>query len=67
MATYVYREAFGTGQLRFGFSAAASVVLFAMIMAFTVASQSRRPGRRGGAVRAPAPLDATSRPGSPCT
>ena len=38
MATYVYREAFGTGQFRFGFSAAASVVLFAMIMAFTVTS-----------------------------
>jgi ABC-type sugar transport system permease subunit len=36
MATYVYREAFGTGQLRFGFSAAASIVLFAMIMLFTV-------------------------------
>jgi ABC-type sugar transport system permease subunit len=36
MATYVYREAFGTGQLRFGFSAAASIVLFVMIMLFTV-------------------------------
>jgi len=36
MATYVYREAFGTGQLRFGFSAAASMVLFVMIMVFTV-------------------------------
>ena len=35
MATYVYREAFGTGQMRFGFSAAASMVLFAMIMVFT--------------------------------
>jgi ABC-type sugar transport system permease subunit len=35
MATYVYREAFGTGQMRFGFSAAASMVLFVMIMAFT--------------------------------
>ena len=34
-----------TGQLRFGFSAAASVVLFAMIMAFTVASN--RAGRAG--------------------
>lgn len=45
LATYVYREAFGTGQLRFGFSAAASVVLFAMIMAFTVASN--RAGRAG--------------------
>lgn len=38
MATYVYREAFGTGQLRFGFSAAASMVLFVMIMAFTALS-----------------------------
>jgi ABC-type sugar transport system permease subunit len=45
LATYVYREAFGTGQLRFGFSAAASVVLFVMIMAFTVASN--RAGRAG--------------------
>jgi multiple sugar transport system permease protein len=36
MATYVYREAFATGQLRFGFSAAASMVLFVMIMGFTV-------------------------------
>ena len=35
MATYVYREAFGTGQMRFGFSAAASMVLFVMIMVFT--------------------------------
>jgi multiple sugar transport system permease protein len=35
MATYVYREAFGTGQLRFGFSAAASMVLFVMILFFT--------------------------------
>jgi len=35
MATYVYREAFGTGQMRFGFSAAASMVLFVMIMIFT--------------------------------
>ena len=50
MATYVYREAFGTGQLRFGFSAAASIVLFAMIMAVHGAGQPRRPGRRGGAV-----------------
>lgn len=45
IATYVYREAFGTGQLRFGFSAAASMVLFVMIMAFTVASN--RAGRAG--------------------
>jgi len=45
MATYVYREAFGTGQLRFGFSAAASMVLFVMIMAFTAAAN--RFGRAG--------------------
>ena len=53
MATYVYREAFGTGQLRFGFSAAASIVLFAMIMACHGARQPGRPRRRGGAVTAP--------------
>jgi ABC-type sugar transport system permease subunit len=45
MATYVYREAFGTGQLRFGFSAAASMVLFAMIMVGTVFAN--RAGRAG--------------------
>jgi ABC-type sugar transport system permease subunit len=45
MATYVYREAFGTGQLRFGFSAAASMVLFAMIMVCTVLAN--RAGRAG--------------------
>ena len=45
MATYVYREAFGTGQLRFGFSAAASMVLFVMIMAFTAVAN--RFGRAG--------------------
>lgn len=38
MATYVYQQAFGTGQYRFGFSAAASIVLFLMILAFTVLS-----------------------------
>lgn len=38
MATYVYKQAFGIGQLRFGFSAAASMVLFFMIMLFTVIS-----------------------------
>lgn len=38
MATYVYKQAFGTGQLRFGFSAAASMVLFFMIMVFTLVS-----------------------------
>ena len=38
MATYVYKQAFGTGQLRFGFSAAASMVLFFMIMLFTMIS-----------------------------
>jgi ABC-type sugar transport system permease subunit len=45
MATYVYREAFGTGQLRFGFSAAASIVLFAMIMVCTVLAN--RAGKAG--------------------
>jgi len=45
MATYVYREAFGTGQLRFGFSAAASMVLFVMIMVFTMLAN--RFGRAG--------------------
>jgi ABC-type sugar transport system permease subunit len=45
MATYVYREAFGTGQLRFGFSAAASIVLFAMIMTCTVLAN--RAGKAG--------------------
>ncbi len=38
MATYVYQQAFGTGQLRFGFSAAASMVLFVLIMVFTALS-----------------------------
>lgn len=45
MATYVYREAFGTGQMRFGFSAAASMVLFVMIMMF--AALANRFGRAG--------------------
>lgn len=45
MATYVYREAFGTGQMRFGFSAAASMVLFVMIMLFT--ALANRFGRAG--------------------
>jgi ABC-type sugar transport system permease subunit len=45
MATYVYREAFGTGQLRFGFSAAASIVLFLMIMVCT--ALSNRLGKAG--------------------
>ena len=45
MATYVYREAFATGQLLFGFSAAASMVLFAMIMVGTVLAN--RSGRAG--------------------
>jgi ABC-type sugar transport system permease subunit len=45
MATYVYREAFGTGQMRFGFSAAASMVLFVMIMVFT--ALANRFGRAG--------------------
>jgi multiple sugar transport system permease protein len=38
MVTYVYKEAFGTGLIRIGFSAAASIVLFAFIMAFTLIS-----------------------------
>jgi ABC-type sugar transport system permease subunit len=38
IATYVYNEAFGTGQLRIGYSAAASVVLFALLIAFTFMS-----------------------------
>lgn len=38
MATYVYQQAFGTGQYRFGFSAAASMVLFVLIMIFTLIS-----------------------------
>jgi multiple sugar transport system permease protein len=38
MATYVYQQAFGTGQYRFGFSAAASMVLFILIMVFTMFS-----------------------------
>ncbi len=38
MATYVYQQAFGTGQYRFGFSAAASMVLFVLIMIFTLFS-----------------------------
>lgn len=38
MATFVYKEAFGTGLLRIGFSAAASMVLFALIMIFTIIS-----------------------------
>jgi multiple sugar transport system permease protein len=38
MATYVYQQAFGTGQMRFGFSAAASIVLFLFIMFFTALS-----------------------------
>lgn len=38
MATYVYQQAFGTGLYRFGFSAAASMVLFVMIMIFTLFS-----------------------------
>jgi ABC-type sugar transport system permease subunit len=45
IATYVYREAFGTGQLRFGFSAAASMVLFLLIMVGTVLAN--RSGRAG--------------------
>ena len=36
MATYVYRQAFQTGLLRFGYSAAGSMLLFALIMLFTV-------------------------------
>jgi multiple sugar transport system permease protein len=38
IATLVYKEAFGTGLLRIGFSAAASMLLFALIMVFTVVS-----------------------------
>ena len=38
MATYVYQQAFGTGQYRFGYSAAASFFLFVLIMAFTALS-----------------------------
>jgi len=38
IATYVYNQAFGTGQLRIGYSAAASMVLFALIMLFTLIS-----------------------------
>ncbi len=38
IATYVYKEAFGTGQLRIGYSSAASMVLFALIMVFTIVS-----------------------------
>lgn len=38
MATYVYKEAFGTGMYRFGYSAAASVFLFILIMGFTTLS-----------------------------
>ncbi len=38
MVTLVYKEAFGTGLLRIGFSAAASIILFAFIMAFTLLS-----------------------------
>jgi len=46
IATYVYREAFGTGQMGFGFSAAAaSMVLFVMIMVFT--ALANRFGRAG--------------------
>jgi multiple sugar transport system permease protein len=36
MATYIYRQAFQTGLLRFGYSAAGSILLFALIMLFTV-------------------------------
>ncbi len=38
MATYVYKEAFGTGLYRFGYSAAASMFLFVLIMLFTALS-----------------------------
>jgi len=38
IATFVYKEAFSTGLLRIGFSAAASMVLFALIMIFTIIS-----------------------------
>jgi len=38
VATLFYKEAFGTGLLRIGFSAAASMVLFALIMTFTLAA-----------------------------
>ncbi len=38
LATYLYKEAFGTGQLRIGYSSAASVVLFALLIAFTFIS-----------------------------
>ena len=38
IATLVYKEAFGTGLMRIGFSAAASMLLFALIMVFTVIS-----------------------------
>jgi multiple sugar transport system permease protein len=38
IATFVYKEAFGTGLLRIGYSAAASMVLFALIMFFTLIS-----------------------------
>jgi len=36
MATYIYRQAFQTGMLRFGYSAAGSMFLFVLIMLFTV-------------------------------
>ena len=38
MATYIYRQAFQTGFLRFGYSAAGSMVLFVLVMFFTVAA-----------------------------
>ncbi|MFH1927836.1 MAG: sugar ABC transporter permease [Chloroflexota bacterium] len=36
MATYIYRQAFQTGFLRFGYSSAGSMVLFVLVMFFTV-------------------------------
>jgi len=40
MATYIYRQAFQTGSLRFGYSAAGSMVLFILIMLFPVVPSS---------------------------
>jgi len=46
ITTFVYMQAFGTGRMAFGLSAAASMLLFALIMVFTLIS-NRLIVRRG--------------------
>jgi ABC-type sugar transport system permease subunit len=47
VTTYVYRQAFGTGFFKFGFSAAGSVVLFILIMVFSAAFTRLTPAEEG--------------------